>query len=134
MPAYHSAHATEFAASSPEEIIGALTNASRHDTTPQQVRAWREAIRILQAAVREAVRLLPEADKWGVLLEYPLLRLGRRLDAVVLAGSAVCVVEFKVGAEEADAVARRQVEDYSADLRFFHEPTQTLSVFPAVCE
>jgi len=33
-----------------------------------------------------------------VLLEAPLLRLGKRLDAVVLGPGLVIVVEFKIGA------------------------------------
>jgi hypothetical protein len=35
---------------------------------------------------------------WWVLLEAPLLRLGKRLDAVVLGPGLVIVVEFKIGA------------------------------------
>lgn len=133
MPAYYANTAQGFLEDSTEEVVGALTAASRHEITPQQARAWREEIGILKASLQGAVLDLPVARGWGVLLEYPLLRVGRRLDAVLLAGAAVCVLEFKVGSDKADSVSRRQVEDYAADLRDFHAPTQALTIFPAVC-
>ncbi|HLS82982.1 MAG TPA: hypothetical protein VK025_16390, partial [Steroidobacter sp.] len=133
MPAYYTNTARAFLHASSDEVLGALSRASRHEITPEQGRAWAEEINILKAALASVIQKQASAREWGVLLEFPLLRLGRRLDAVVLAGSAVCVLEFKVGATSADAASRRQVEDYAADLRYFHAPTRILPVFSAVC-
>lgn len=133
MPAYYANTARGFIADSVEEVVGALTLRSRHEVNPQQSRAWGEAVGILRTALRDAFGDQPSALEWGVLLEYPLLRLGRRLDAVLLVGAAVCVIEFKVGSDKVDSASRRQVEDYAADLRDFHAPTQALTIFPAVC-
>src|SRR5688572_25759828 len=132
MPAYYSASAEAFVRASSNEILGALAKASRHETTPEQASAWLFTISALKAALEGITKEHPAGLNWGVLLEYPLLRLSRRLDAVVLAGAAVCVLEFK-GASNADAASRRQAEDYAADLRCFHGPTRSLTVFPAVC-
>lgn len=133
MPAYYASAADRFLEASEDEILGALARASSYDDTPQQKRAWLDEIYALKAAISAAVKAFPPAIQWGLLLEYPLLRLGHRLDAVILAGSAVCVLEFKVGSDGADSASRRQVEDYAADLRDFHAPTQSLVVFPGVC-
>jgi len=64
-----------------------------------QIRAWRKAIEIL----RPALGHLPA--RWRLLFEYPLLRLGRRLDVVLVAECAIFVFEFKIGAYAFDAAA-----------------------------
>lgn len=133
MPAYYANTVRGFLDDSVGEVVGALTLRSRHEVNPQQSRAWGEEVGILRASLDDALRDFPAAREWGVLLEYPLLRLGRRLDAVLLVGAAVCVIEFKVGSDKADSASRRQVEDYAADLRDFHAPTQALAIFPIVC-
>src|SRR5580698_1199545 len=66
----------------------------------QQLRAWQEQIDIL----RPALANLP--DEWRLLLEYPLLRLGRRLDAVLISDRAIFVIEFKIGSTVFDNAAR----------------------------
>jgi len=68
-----------------------------------------------------------------VLLEYPLLRLQRRLDAVLLCGQRVVVIEFKVGATGYTAADVRRIEDYALDLRDFHEVSHNLSIVPVLC-
>jgi len=76
----------------------------------------------LQAAVADA-----PAD-WSVVLEYPLLRLGRLVDAVLLTDRAIVVLAFK--REQADARALRQVEDCALDLFDFHEHSRAHPVVP----
>jgi hypothetical protein len=71
--------------------------------------------------------------RWALLLEYPLLRLQRRLDVVLLCGQRVVVVEFKVGASTYSAVDARQAEDYALDLRDFHEASHKLNIIPVLC-
>jgi hypothetical protein len=133
MPAYYAATAASFLRAPTNEIVGALSMASVHETTPEQNRAWRDSIETLKSALAEIQSQQAISSEWGVLFEYPLLRLGRRLDAVVLAGAAVCVLEFKGASQGNAAASRRQAEDYAADLRYFHAPTAALRVFPAVC-
>jgi hypothetical protein len=90
----------------------------------QQIRAWRKEIEIL----RPALGHLP--DRWRLLFEYPLLRLGRRLDVVLVAECAIFVFEFKIGASAFDAAARRQVEDYALDLQDFHAGSKDQIIIP----
>jgi hypothetical protein len=65
-----------------------------------------------------------------VLLEYPLYRLRRRIDVVILAGTTIVVVECKVGAEKFNSEDLRQVEEYALDLRDFHAASNGRSIVP----
>jgi hypothetical protein len=89
-----------------------------------QIRAWCAQIELL----RRALKRLPAS--WHLLLEYPLLRLARRIDAVLLTGSAVLVFEFKIGAKSFTNVDRQQVEDYALDLHDFHAESRTYPIVP----
>lgn len=99
----------------------------------EQLRAWREQVELLQSACRLVISTFPEASEWGVLLEYPLLRLQRRLDTVTLSGQIVAVVEFKIGSDKYMAADLRQVEDYALDLRDFHAASRKLTIIPILC-
>jgi hypothetical protein len=57
-------------------------------------------------------------------------REGRRIDVVLLVGSIVFVVEFKVGATSFDAAALDQVWDYALDLKNFHEASHARPIVP----
>jgi Uncharacterized conserved protein (DUF2075) len=89
-----------------------------------QLTAWHEQI----VRLREATWGLP--DTWRLLLEYPLLRLGRRIDAVLLTDSAILVLEFKVGSASFTNIDRQQVEDYALDLFDFHSESRAHPVVP----
>ena len=127
MRAWWSAPLPDFLAHSPEAIVGVLST-RLVETHPlnraTQLQAWREQIAILRAALRG----LPE--NWRLLFEYPLLRLGRRIDAVLLTDRAVLVLEFKTGASDFNNLDRQQVEDYALDLYDFHAESRSHPVVP----
>jgi hypothetical protein len=58
--------------------------------------------------------------------------MGRRIDAVVVTGPAVFVLEFKVGASTFERAAIEQVWDYALDLKNFHEASEMLPIVPVV--
>jgi hypothetical protein len=123
-PAFWSSSARDFVAAPVDRIMGVLARSQLQHfrtTDAEQSPAWRDSIVALQAA-------LP-ADAW-VLLEYPMLRLGRRIDALVLTDRAILVLEFK--REQADSSALRQVEDYGLDLFDFHEYSRAHPVVPVL--
>lgn len=97
---------------------------THHLNRESQIRAWRIQIVLLRIALSG----LP--GSWRVLLEYPLLRLGRRIDAVILTDQAILVLEFKVGATGFGAADRAQVEDYALDLFDFHAASRDHPVVP----
>ena len=80
----------------------------------------------------ELMAQIPASKNWGLLLEYPIPRRQKRIDGVVLADELIFVLEFKVGADTYEPLARRQAEDYSLDLRDFHERSLGHVVIPVL--
>ncbi len=111
------------------DIVGTLAVAQiRHFrmNEAQQLRAWEASL----AMLRQAFDGWPEAADWHVALEYPMLRLGRRPDAIVLTDRAILVLEFKAGAAAYAQADRRQVEDYAIDLHDFHAGSRRAPIVP----
>lgn len=59
--------------------------------------------------------------------------MGKRADVVVLLGSTVFVIEFKVGSSTFDSYAIDQVHDYALDLKNFHLGSHALQIVPILC-
>lgn len=132
MSAYYHAYIDEYLSSSSEALLGELTR--RHTgATPQLHRSWVQQIAILKKAFGLIVQEYPDAGQWGLLFEYQMFRLHRRIDAVLLANSLVIVIEFKIGSDQYDQAGITQVEDYALDLRDFHAATSGKYVVPILC-
>lgn len=97
-----------------------------------QTEAWNLTIPKLQSELSELLELQSDVGEWAVLLEYPLYRLRRRIDVVILAPAAILVVELKVGESKFLSVDRRQVEEYALDLRDFHGASSDVSLIPVL--
>jgi hypothetical protein len=132
--AYYSKLASSFLGDSNNHIAGALsagvarTGFSQNRTAA--VVAWEKEIDILKSSVSKLIQAYPKASGWGLLLEYPIPRRQKRIDAVLLAEDVVLVLEFKVGSDEYDAASRRQAEDYALDLRDFHRQSRDRIIVP----
>lgn len=113
-----------FCSQGTDEIVGAIAIANSFPLTVEQRDAWVEQIAILKEAF---ARL---AVTGHLYFEYSIPRLGRRVDAVVLAGGVLFVIEFKVGEAGYPAHAVDQVCDYALDLKNFHEPSHGLVIAP----
>ena len=136
MPAYYKSSLGEFLAADAAAVAGSLSRRliqAFSGNQQQQLKSWQEQIALLQDAGRSLTERFPEAAAWGVLLEYPLMRLQRRLDTVTLAGEIVAVIEFKIGGRHYEAADVRQVEDYALDLRDFHQASHRLTIVPILC-
>jgi hypothetical protein len=68
--------------------------------------------------------------KGSIFLEFNIPRMGRRIDAVLLVGPVVFVIEFKVGDTRFDRAAVDQVWDYALDLKNFHEGSHSVCIAP----
>ena len=127
MPAWWSAGVVDFLQCEPEAIVGALST-RLVETHPlnraTQVQAWRVQLALLHQALEQS------PGKWRLLLEYPLLRLGRRIDAVLLTDAVIMVLEFKVGSSAFSNIDRQQVEDYALDLLDFHAESRRFPLVP----
>ena len=129
MSAFWSGNAKILLEETDAAIVGSLAQAQmRHFRTSevQQLRSWEVSLAIL----RTALVAVEDTASWWVLVEYPLLRLGRRADIILLTPSAVLVLEFKIGATRHEAAAREQVEDYALDLWDFHAGCRGVPIVP----
>jgi hypothetical protein len=130
---FYSAPVVEFVTVDPKAIIGQLSSkhvAFHPAAEAEQVRAWEREIKLLRVAFAEVGGA---AADWSILLEVPLLRLGKRLDAVLLAPGVVAIIEFKIGATRYDAADKAQTEGYAHSLRDFHEASQRRLIVPILC-
>src|SRR5262245_25400656 len=118
MSAYYRASVREFLQQTDTAIVGELAR-NHTGTTPEQLKSWEREVIFLQRALTGAAIQDPHVSEWAVLLEYRMFRLQRRIDGIILAGDAILVVEFKIGSNDFDAAAVRQVEDYALDLHDF---------------
>ncbi|OYW08918.1 MAG: hypothetical protein B7Z53_03930, partial [Rhodospirillales bacterium 12-71-4] len=118
MRAWFGCTGSDLLAMTPAAVANALAASQmsrRLSSEPAQLRAWQDQVRLLQDCVRRC-----DGQHWTIALEFDLMRLEKRIDAVLLTGSAILVLEFKVGARAIANADRAQVADYAEDLRDFH--------------
>ncbi|MGB9619258.1 MAG: hypothetical protein ACP5UT_18475 [Bryobacteraceae bacterium] len=109
MPAFYAATVPEFLAHEQDLIVGRQTGvigSALTELSAEQLEAWREQLPILRTALSS-----DSALGRHLLLEYPIPRRGKRIDAVILAHDIILVLEFKCGARKYEKEARSQVED-----------------------
>ncbi len=119
-----------------DALVGRLNQAYAEDgyatQFTKQIKAWADVLPLLQHEVRVLLSLRPEATGWTVLLEYPLHRLRRRVDVVLLTEQVIVVLEMKVGERDFRAEDARQAEEYALDLRDFHEASRQHDILPVL--
>lgn len=133
MPAYYRASFEEFASASQSEVEAVLAEQNAKATfqlQPEALFAWKAQLPRFQEAVRWLLRETPDSKAWSMLLEYPIPRVGKRIDAVVLARDVVIVIEAKTGATPTSAA--RQADDYALNLACFHEGSSCRRIVPLV--
>ena len=120
--AWYSASIADFRQTQSQIILGLLAANSDFALIPTQRDAWVEEINFLRNSL--------DGLTGSLLLEFSIPRMGRRIDAVILVGPVVFVVEFKVGERIFDRVAVDQVWDYALDLKNFHEASHAVAIVP----
>jgi hypothetical protein len=119
---YYSAPIASFLDEPVNAILGELTARSDFPVDLSQRQAWIEEIGILKTAL---------VGVEGTLhLEFVVPRIGSRIDAVVIAGSTILVLEFKVGADQFGEAAYTQAWDYALDLKNFHAASHHSPIVP----
>ena len=130
---FYAASVSDFLEEDVDRIVGrmSLRLAEMHNQAERsQLLAWQSELEILKASFRE---IGTACQDWSILLETPILRLGRRMDAVILMPGVVCVVEFKIGASSFGTADIRQTAYYALCLRDFHAASQVRTVVPVLC-
>src|SRR4051812_13091391 len=89
------------------------------DASPEQVRAWDDAIGPLQNEVSEVLVRDILAKEYSAILEYELPMEARRPDVILLVGAGIVVIELKgkIHPSQADL---DQAAAYARDLRNYH--------------
>ena len=121
---YYSDSIANFLSTSTNEILGALVRNSGFTIEQTQRDAWLEEVAILKVALRDT--------DGTIYFEYSIPRMGKRIDTVLLIGSALFVLEFKIGDREFTSYAMNQAYDYALDLKNFHETSRELLIAPIV--
>jgi DUF2075 family protein len=137
MPAYYRARLCDFiqhrTAVELDQILGKLATenaAARFPLSPEALEAWRAQLPPLIAGCSELIAAYPMAAAFEILLEYPIPRVGKRIDAVLLMQDVIVAIETKTGF--APTSAQRQVDDYCIYLACFHEPSANQKLVPLV--
>jgi hypothetical protein len=71
-----------------------------------------------------------DACFWGLILEFSIPRKELRIDTVLLVGETIVILEAKTG--DAAAQAKRQIEEYSLLLHYFHKASNDRRIVPVV--
>jgi len=132
MPAYYAGPVSEFLEESTSSIVGKLADGIPREgfleLRSSQITVWTPEIYCLKEVFVTLLGAHPEVSSWSIILEFPIPRRGRRVDAIILTSRCAFVLEFK--SEQSDAQALRQVEGYALDLADFHRPSHQLHLVP----
>jgi DNA polymerase III delta prime subunit len=120
--AFYAEPISSFLAQSSTHILGELSRPGIFAITPAQSSAWEDEIRLLKEALKGIDGFL--------CLEFDVPRIGSRIDAVVLSGGCIFVLEFKAGESSFHREAINQVWDYALDLKNFHRASHHSPIVP----
>ena len=120
--AYYSECTPRFLAADPDQVLGLLAAANPFSLEPRQKEAWQEEIKILRTAL--------QGIAGSIYLEFDVPRLGSRIDAVLVSGSAIFPIEFKCGEAQYSTADYNQAWDYALDLKNFHHASHNATIFP----
>jgi hypothetical protein len=133
MGAFYSNSISEFIKDDESRIMGLLiveegVDFYEHKNT--QTFSWVDEIVLLKSSLAALIQQRPESSKLGILLEYPISRRQKRIDAVIVAYNLIIVLEFKVGKTTHSSGDKEQVLDYCLDLRDFHFESRDKIIIP----
>lgn len=131
MPAYYRASLQDFTRAPKSEIEATLADRNARAAYPLQpaaLFAWQIQLPELQAATSWLLHEKSESQSWSILLEYPIPRVGKRIDAVILAQDVILVIEMKTG--KTIRSAAKQVDEYALNLACFHQQSATRTIVP----
>ena len=121
--AWFDAPAEVLAKATPQLILGYLTEATQFPAELAQISAWQFTITHL----KQLSAALPDAH---FFMEFAIPRMGRRADAVIVAGPLVLVLEYKVGERAFARHAIEQAYGYALDLKNFHVTSHDKAIIP----
>jgi len=107
VPAYLRSTLDTFCATTDEEVLTRLTQGYLRDgfaaLQSEADTAFEVSIPRIRRSLQEAVSKVATVERAGVVLKFPIYRLRKRLDLVLLIGDIVVPIEIKTRAEEVTA-------------------------------
>jgi hypothetical protein len=119
---YYHRNIPDFLEDTTSYILGKLTENHGFSLEERQRNSWIKQITLLKEWLKNL--------SGSILFEYSIPRMGKRIDCVIITGSVVFTIEFKVGATSYENQAVVQVTDYALDLKNFHEQSHKPSIVP----
>jgi len=120
--AYYSESIENFKLATPKDIIGTLSLNNQFSLEQTQREAWVSEIDILKKTLKQF--------NGKIYLEYSIPRMGERIDTVLIIGSVIFVLEFKVNENTFTKYGYDQVWDYALDLKNFHDSSHDKLIAP----
>jgi Uncharacterized conserved protein (DUF2075) len=134
MASFYRSTVEDFFACSEGQILARLgiAYASRGYTSQysDQTLTWDRDIRSLRRSLEQCVIRSDTAKSWGLLLEFSIPRKELRVDIVLLVRDVIVVLEAKTG--HAALQAKRQIEEYSLLLHYFHKASMEQRIVPII--
>lgn len=121
--AYYCNSISAFIRDNSTSIVGQLVRHS-FEVNKEQSDAWENQISQLQE------RLETCGMEGDIIFEYDIVRLGKRIDVILLINHMVFSLEFKNGKNIFTAQDAQQAEDYAIDIKNFHKESEDLYVCP----
>lgn len=121
---YYKNNIFDFLLESTDSVLGKLAANHEFSLEEQQRNSWVTQIELLKVWLKDTA--------CEIILEYSIPRMGKRIDCVIISGSTVFAVEFKVGAQSYENHAIAQVTDYALDLKNFHEQSHCRNIVPVL--
>jgi len=132
MTSFYRSSVEDFLALTDEQVIARLgiayANCGFTRQFSDQTLTWERDINALRKSLEQCVAALDSAQSWGILLEFTIPRKEMRIDAVLLIGDVVVVLEAKTG--HPGIQAKRQIEEYALLLHYFHQATAEHRIIP----
>jgi hypothetical protein len=116
-----------FLKDTPEKVLHTLMDNSLDHSFPveqEQRDAWINQISSLQN------QLIKSIANGYIIFEYDIVRMGKRIDVVLLLRHMVFSLEYKNGQKSFTVPDMEQAEDYAIDLKNFHKESENLYVCP----
>ena len=119
---YYKNNIAGFLVESTDSVLGKLAANHEFALEEQQKNSWITQIELLKVWLKDTA--------CEIIFEYSIPRMGKRIDCVIISGTTVFSVEFKVGAQSYEKHAIAQVTDYALDLKNFHEQSHKINIIP----
>lgn len=136
MKAFYSNSLESFLSDDTDRIVGILTQKSGiagfYQQTHTQTFSWRNEIEILKSSIKHISTQIKISPDDGLLLEYPIPRRGKRIDAILIIAGSIIIIEYKSGKDVFENLDAEQLTDYCLDLRDFHKLSKGKEIIPVL--